>query len=238
MMTTTSENMPEVRRVPGLDSVDEMINSAVERGRPIFAIPGEGGLSGLAGAQTLAGINLFAYAAERAVPLGLPIYCAICQPVVQPIAQEILKDYYKSAGKEEAYSDEYIPWLSNQQMSFAVGAVGMMTRLKSGFNILVGSFGAEALVIAEAGALVGARQIAACQSTTSTAFFIAACDYVLIGEEIYAASAYLSESPRARASIRGQDIGKIIALALVILGALFATVMGDGTNLVKSLVTF
>ena len=55
-------------------------------------------------------------------------------------------------------------------------------------------------------------------------FFVAACDYTLIGEEFYAASAYLSESPAELGSLKGQDLAKVLAFhGLIGLGALLAT---------------
>jgi hypothetical protein len=198
---------------------------------------GGAALSGLGGAQTLAGVALLAYTAEQAIPLGTEIYAPINKPIVQPLAKEILRDEYRRDGREEAYSDDYVPWLSDQQMSYAVGVVGLMTRQNVGANFLVGSFGAEALVVAESASLIGARQLAACLSTTSTAFFIAACDYVLIGEEIFGAAAYLSESPKLRASIKGQDIAKYIALLLIILGVLFSSLV-SGDNPIINLITW
>ena len=57
-------------------------------------------------------------------------------------------------------------------------------------------------------------------------FFVAACDYTLIGEEFFAASAYLSNDPEQLGSLKGQDVGKVIAALLLVLGCLFATLSG------------
>jgi hypothetical protein len=55
-------------------------------------------------------------------------------------------------------------------------------------------------------------------------FFVAACDYTLIGEEFFAASAYLSNDPEQLGSLKGQDIGKIIAAGLLVVGCVLATI--------------
>ena len=55
-------------------------------------------------------------------------------------------------------------------------------------------------------------------------FFVAACDYTLIGEEFFAASAYLSGQPDQLGSLKGQDVGKLIVAAVLIIGCLLATV--------------
>jgi len=50
-------------------------------------------------------------------------------------------------------------------------------------------------------------------------FFITACDYTLIGEELYAASAYLSREPLLLGSLAGQDYGKMIILIVLLISS-------------------
>jgi hypothetical protein len=50
-------------------------------------------------------------------------------------------------------------------------------------------------------------------------FFITACDYTLIGEELYAASAYLSREPLLLGSLKAQDYGKLLILVVMVLGS-------------------
>ena len=54
-------------------------------------------------------------------------------------------------------------------------------------------------------------------------FFITTCDYTLIGEELYAASAYLSRKPELVGSLRAQDVGKLLIMLLIVLGTLLVT---------------
>jgi len=64
---------------------------------------------------------------------------------------------------------------------------------------------------------------------------VAACDYSLIGEEIYAAGAYLSKDPVQVGSVAGQDVGKAIALVLIVVGILLTAVgIPVLTNLLRS----
>ena len=49
-------------------------------------------------------------------------------------------------------------------------------------------------------------------------FFVAACDYTLIGEELFAASAYLSREAKLLGSLKGQDLGKAIFLVSIVVG--------------------
>jgi hypothetical protein len=98
-----------------------------------------------------------------------------------------------------------------------------MVRDKPAACFYMGAFYAESLILAETGNSIGAIQIAGTAMPSQLPFFVAACDYTLIGEEFFAASAYLSGDPQQLGSLKGQDVGKIMAAALLVLGCFFAT---------------
>ncbi|MED6307593.1 MAG: DUF6754 domain-containing protein, partial [Planctomycetota bacterium] len=80
------------------------------------------------------------------------------------------------------------------------------------------------LILAETGNSVGAIQIAGTANPSQLPFFVAACDYTLIGEEFFAASAYLSGQPDQLGSLKGQDVGKILAGLFILVGVVLATI--------------
>jgi hypothetical protein len=101
--------------------------------------------------------------------------------------------------------------------------MGLMHREKAGAAFMFGVFAAEALVLAEAGQQVGARQVAASVSPEQVAFFICTCDYTLIGEELFGASAYMSREPVQVATLAAQDRFKLFFIVLIVIGVVFAT---------------
>jgi len=106
-----------------------------------------------------------------------------------------------------------------------------MMRDRPATNFYLGMFWAESLLLAETGSLSGAIQIAGTDAVTQLPFFITTCDYTLIGEELYAASAYLGREPRQLGAVKGQDACKAIIMALIVLGLLFSIVyMITGNN--------
>jgi hypothetical protein len=94
----------------------------------------------------------------------------------------------------------------------------------------MGEFYAESLIFAETANSVGAIQVASSTESTQTPFFIAACDYVLIGDEFYAASAYLTRQPVLTGSLVGQDWSKILFMLLIFVGAVSTTIDIRGTT--------
>jgi len=95
-------------------------------------------------------------------------------------------------------------------------------RVASAF--LFGSFSAESLLLSDAGQQVGAMQVAASADPEQVAFFVVTCDYTLIGEELFAASGYLSREPRLLASLVTQDLVKFILMMMIVVGVVLNTV--------------
>lgn len=88
----------------------------------------------------------------------------------------------------------------------------------------MGAFYAESLLLAETGNAIGAIQVAGTAMPSQLPFFVAACDYTLIGEEFFAASAYLSGEPFQLGTLRGQDVGKLLGGALLLVGCTVLTI--------------
>ena len=108
---------------------------------------------------------------------------------------------------------------------YAAGVVGILNREGVSAAFMFGGFYAESLLLAEAGHQVGAIQVAGTPSTMQIPFFIAACDYTIIGDEFYAASAYLSREPTLLGSWVGQDYSKLLMLVVVVVGIAAVTLL-------------
>ena len=88
---------------------------------------------------------------------------------------------------------------------------------------MIGYFAAESLILAETGHSIGAIQIAGTSVMPQIPFFVVTCDYSLIGEEVYAVSAYLDDDLEIKSTIAAQDLAKAIAGLLILLGSLSLT---------------
>jgi hypothetical protein len=216
--------VPKLRRIPGIDAIDEAIGRAVEMGRPVYCSHGIADLRGATtGPQTLAGLSVLNYVAKRCIEVGADLTVPVRQPEVWPIAADIVETEFKLAGKGDEFNQDKIVFLSNNQFSFSSSYMGMMMRERPGANIMVGAYWAESLQLAETGARIGAMQIAGTAQTSQIPFFLVTTDYCLIGEEIYSAGAYLGNDAELIGSLAGQDIGRILAVVLGLLGALVTT---------------
>jgi len=203
-----------IRRINGLEAVDEAIGRATEMGKPVLYLTGTDPLSSL---STLAAINILGRVARKIADYDSDLIVPCKDPVALTVAQEVVREAYTDQGRPDAYREDNIYFVTDDQFSFAASVCAIMIREKPAANFLMGYYYAEALLLAETGATTGAIQIAGTDSISQLPFFITTCDYTLIGEELYAASAYLSREPLLLGSLRGQDIGKALVMILIIL---------------------
>lgn len=203
-----------IRRIAGLNAIDEAIGRATEMGRPVLMVPGLGALNAI----SVQAINIFAYVSRTAARLANPIRVCCGDAAVFAVAQEVIRDVYQSEGVPERFDGDSVRFVSDRQFAFAAGVSGIMLREKTAATFFMGEFFAESLIFAETANSIGAIQVASSTENTQTPFFIAACDYVLIGEEFYAASAYLMRQPVLVGSLVGQDWSKVAIATLIILG--------------------
>lgn len=208
-----------IRRLPGLEAIDDAIGRATEMGKPVFYIPGTSIIEDVA---TLAALNILRPVAQDVAKYETPLRVPIIDPIVLTVAQDVTKEAYISAGRPDLYNDGTVFLAAVGQFAYAGAVSGMMVREKPATVFLLGYFNAESLILAETANSVGAIQISGTDSTAQLPFFIAACDYTLIGEELYAASAYLSREPLLLGTLKAQDYLKGIFITLLAISLLLS----------------
>lgn len=214
-----------LRRLAGIDAIEEAIGRATEMGRPVLFIPGINDIDDI---QTLAGISILSHVAFIAAEYDTPVIVACRRSVVLMISEEVVKQASLAAGRPENYIPNNMRYLSDDQFAFTAGVNGIMLRERPASCIYQGCFYSESLILAETGFVSGAIQVAGTANVAQLPFFVAACDYTLIGEEFFAASAYLSQEPPILASVKAADWLKLVILPVIILGIVLATIAALG----------
>ncbi len=203
-----------LRRIPGLNAIDEAIGRATEMGRPVLMVPGIGDVAEVGiMAQALV---IFSHIAKTIAKFGTPMRLCVAYAPAYTLAQEIIRDAYQEEGQIEKYDPDSVQFVTDRQFAFAAGVSGMIHRDQTATCFFLGAFYAESLIFAETANSVGALQVAGSTQNTQTPFFIAACDYVLIADEFYAASAYLGREPVLVGSLTGQDWSKMTIAGVVL----------------------
>jgi len=210
-----------IRKIAGLDAIDEALGRATEMGKPLLFSFGLGYITDLV---VIAALPLLRRISRRSAEYSTRLLVPNSDPIVMTAAQETVKEAYLEAGRPDFYNADNVNFLTSDQFGYAAGVDGIILREKPGAIFWLGYFYAESLIMAETGHSVGAIQLAGTTETTQLPFFVAACDYTMIGEEIFAASCYLKPEPVMLGTIKGEDFIRLWLIIITAAVVLFGTV--------------
>tara|TARA_S200000501_G_scaffold378011_1_gene438648 strand:+ start:8674 stop:9825 length:1152 start_codon:yes stop_codon:yes gene_type:complete len=228
----------KIRKIAGLEAVDEAVGRATEMGQPILFVPGIQDINEI---QTIAGLTVLSRVSKVAAEYDAKVEVPTSKSLVMTAARETIQASFLSAGRPESYNQDLVYYVTDEQFGYVAYVQGMMVREKPAACFYMGAFFAESLILAETGNTIGAIQVAGTAMPAQLPFFVAACDYTLIGEEFFAASAYLSGEPDQLGSLKGQDLGKVIVGIGIVVGVTLltlGTIFGEDTLIGGKLLFF
>lgn len=206
----------EIRPLEALDAIYEGVGRCAEMGRPIMILPGT---AGLGVADTIAGLTLLGEVTQRGAEIGVDTYTTASNTDVIAFCEAVVKSAYEKAGKGERYAPgEFVRWFGGDQYAYAVGTAGQIVAVKPGMLVIMGDMLSDVIVSFETGSRIGAQLIGGCLRVLPEMSVFA--DYLLIGEEIFAASAMISRNNRVVATLASQDWLKLICVTLMVLGVI------------------
>ena len=214
-----------LRSIPGLKAVEEAVGRSTEMGKSVLYVPG---IMDMDQVETVAGVIILGHVSKMTSRYETSLNVPGSRSIVMKAARETVREAYTMEGRPDLFQDDMVHYLTDDQFAYAAGVNGIMMREKPAACFYQGKFYAESLIFAETGNSFGAIQIAGTGSQSQIPFFVTACDYTLIGEEFYAASAYLSGSPEMLGSIKGHDYVKVVCMLLIIVVFISSVLSGYG----------
>ncbi|NWJ97124.1 MAG: hypothetical protein HXX20_15170 [Chloroflexi bacterium] len=216
-----------LRPLRSLHLVSTMAEQAAENGTTIHFSPGLGGLNGDAGtAEALNGLTMLSSIARLSARTRSNLVTTTNDALTYLTAGDTTRGEYIRAGREVDYLPEKTQFIAQQdRMAYMVGMRHVISAEEVSGTVLLGRFGSEYLLVGDKLAqrdlpqVVGSSQVEALPLMVSTA----GLENVLIGEEIYAAPAYLDHAPSHLASLQVQDWLRGGIIVLIVLGLLVAT---------------
>ena len=206
-----------IRRIAGIDAIEEAVGRATELGKKVFYLPGAGSVDDI---QTIASLAVLRHVATLTARYSVDLEVLNKDPLTYAATRETTQEAYLEAGRPDLFNDDLVSYVTYDQFAYTASVTGMMVRQKPAANFLIGAFHAESLLLAETGQTTGAIQIAGTAEVTQLPFFAVVCDYTLMGEELFAAGAYLSQEPAMLGSIKGQDFTKAGLILTLVVGVL------------------
>ena len=222
----------KLRRVEGVDKIDEAIGRATEMGRPVFTITGLDSFYSSETPAVICNLNVISYVSRKAAEMGTPVIIGVGPSDVLPVATELYREGCAAAGKPEMFKEDNVRFLTPQQWAYTAAIMGIIDRELPAACVFIGRIYAEALHFGIVARRSGALSIAGNTDLGMASFFVVTCDYTLLGEEMYAAGAYVSGDPFQINAIVGQDVMKWVVSVLLLIGVVAVTV---GSSLMKSL---
>lgn len=215
-----------LREIPAYTALPMMVGQAIEANRPAHVSFGSAGLGGSNTLLTLASAELFYQTAARASIGAAPPILTMSDPTALALGQDTLRRAYRSRGLLNRYAYTSVRWYpaGSRSLAFAAALTATLGDDSVGMNVLVGSFGSELALIAEAAIRRDQPVIAASDQLDGQAIALAMSDHWLIGEEIFTAGAYLEGTPSQIASLVTQDILRFLLILAILVPTALAVI--------------
>lgn len=212
------QGKPEkIRILPAVEMIEEAISRATEMGRPVLLTFGP--RDDLRPAS-LVGIGAVRYISKMAVEKGAELLIPVSGPRSYPLALENYRLGCIEGGVPEAYKEENVFFLGNEQFAYTDGIMGIMEERNIGASIFLGPFMVEGLHLGLASKRIGALSIGGVDTYTMGAFMFITCDYTIMGSELFAAGAYMSRDTETINGIAPEDMIKWCLAIFTLLGTL------------------
>lgn len=214
-----------LRPIPGFEALKGLLGQSAETGQALHVSLGVEGIANRTAADTLAGLTVLEYLARQAAASDTPPIVTVADPSLLLAAQDVLRHAYLKHGDIERYDPSHVRFIAPEPVAYAAGVMGILGREEVTANVMVGSFGDEYLLMGETGAKKELNQIVGASDPQTLPFVFASTDQPLIGEEMYAAGAYLASLPTHVGSLIAQDWIRVLIVLAIVIGVIYNTVL-------------
>ena len=208
-----------LRPIDAFDRLNRAVGLAVEDGTRLHISLGRGNLFTARAGSALAGLGMLRRLTERtSVSDAQPIVTA-GDASLAILSQDTLRSGYRTAGAEGQYRLNTGRLTGLTPFSYAAGAMFVTSDENVSANIVVGDFGPEAALLAESADRENSSLIAASDNVSAQAILYASTQEPLIGEELFAAGAYVGAGSSYQASLQVQDVLRWLIIFAILVGS-------------------
>jgi hypothetical protein len=212
-----------LRQIEGFEAIQRAVGQAAELGAPLHVSLGIGGIGSATTMETSAGLNTLEYLAQQAALCNTPLIVNVADPTSLPAAQATLFRAYTQAGYPEEYNPNKVRFIARDPIAYAAGVMSTLEQEKLAANIMIGHFGDEFLLMGEAGRQKNISQVGGTTNPRVLPAVYVSMEHTLIGEEIFAAGAYLLNNPNHIGSLVAQDVMRVAIICTVLVGIALKT---------------
>jgi len=207
---------PAVRPLPAFQGLGDEIKRAAESGKAVHIALGSGGLSSEDAITSLAGLQVVEALADAAIAYDVSPIVTVGDPTLLLLVQDTLRRAYERRDLADLYKPSLVRFVAPTPVAYAAGAAATLAAEGVMTNVMIGHFGLEVSLIADAGARLGLPQLAAAASPDAVGALYPITSRLAVGEELYAAGAQMTGERRYLASLTTQDILRIILVITIL----------------------
>jgi hypothetical protein len=208
-----------LRPIEAYERLNRAVGLAVENGTRLHISLGRGNFFTTRAGSALAGLAMLRRLAERTSASDRPPVVTSGDASLAILSQDTLHSGYRAAGAEEQYRFSTGRLTGLTPFSYAAGAMSVARDENVSANVVIGDLGAESGLIAEASDRQNSSLIAASDDLSAQAIFYASAQEPLIGEELFAAGAYIGAGAVHEASLQVQDILRWLIIIAIVAGS-------------------
>jgi hypothetical protein len=211
-----------LRPIRAYERIRQLLSQATETGQAVHLGLGSGQIGSEATPEALMGITVFDYVARNAAQCDCPVQGTTGDATILAASQGILQRSRRDARAPERSGGQEICFYGPEPFAYAAGALGELSHQEHLANVLVGRFDAEGLWMSESAGSQELVQLGGTTDPSAAALMLASLDEAVIGEEVFAAGAYLHR-PSHLGSLAAQDSMRIVIMLSVLAGVVMAS---------------
>jgi hypothetical protein len=215
---------PVLRQIDAFHTLPQTVGQAVETGGRLHISLGTGSLGNASTAATLAGVVVLDQISAAAVVSDKPPIVTTSDGGSMLLAQDTLRNVYARQNALARYDPYSSQTAGLTPISFGAAQTTLQKDEAVAGTILIGSVGAEAVLLTEAAQRQGVTTLAGSDEPAAQAMLFATADHPLIGEDLYAGGAYIACAPAHVGSLQAQDVIRLLIGGAIIAGVVFRTV--------------
>ncbi len=211
-----------LRPIRAMQRLRRAIGLAVEDGSRLHVTLGESSMLSPTNATALVGLSTLERIGTLSSLSDRPPISTSGDGVLAILSQDTLRAGYRAANVSDQYDPIQARLAGPTPFSYVAGTLPVIYDERVSANIMVGNFGPEVALLAEAADRRDAFSLAGSDSIAAQSVLYATAREPLIGEEVFAVPAYLQTKPIYQASLRAQDILRWIVIIALIVGSILS----------------
>ena len=216
---TQSRRVFALRKLPEITRLKRALGMAVEDGSRVHIALGNAGLTTPTGSATLSALDTLEALGMVNATSDHPPLATSGDGATALLSKDVLHHVSYETNTRDLYDPDDGALTGISPFSYATGTLDMMRDPEIRTHLFIGNFGMEAGLLADRAEENGSYSLAASDSLTAQSVFFAASRDVLIGEELFALPAYLANRPVYQASLKVQDLLRVLVCLALLTGA-------------------